>query len=128
MNRELKRGCLIVCLLLAALIAHPVYKLASISHYYGEAEPLADCLAQIWREVSRLEKEGEPLPHTLEELLALLPEEDRKRFHGYQMTWNPEADPRFKMRINARFGFTLTRDQMLWITKPEELDALFPKP
>lgn len=128
MSREFKRGCLIVCLLLAAVVAYPVYKLESFRYYYGEAEPLAEHLIQVWREVSRLEKEGEPLPRTLEELLALLPEKDRKRFEGYQMTWNPEADPRFKMRVNARFGLTLTRAQMLWITKPEELDALFPKP
>jgi len=128
MSREFKRGCLIVCLFMAVLVAYPVYELVSVSHYYGEAEPLADRLAQIWREVSRLEKEGEPLPRTLEELLALLPEEDRKRFEGYQMTWNPKADPRFKMRVNSRFGLTLTRAQMLWITKPEELDALFSNP
>ncbi len=128
MSKDFKRGCLIVCLFLGAVAAYSTYHIFSFPYYYGEAEPLADRLLQVWREVHQLENKGEPLPRTVEELLALLPEEDQKRFEGYQMDWNPAGDPRFKMRVNARYGFALTHTQLLWITKSEELDALFPSP
>lgn len=128
MSKDFKRGCLIVCLFLGAMATYPAYLVISFQHYYGEAEPLADRLLQVWREVHQLENKGEPLPRTIEELLALLPEQDQKRFAGYQMDWNPAGDPRFKMRVNARYGFALTHTQLLWITKSEELDALFPSP
>jgi len=126
MRKEVKRGCLIVFLLLAAVVAYPVYFVFSVQYYYGEAEPLGGLVHGMAGVLYLLEEEGKPLPQTLSEFLALMPEEDRKRFEGYQMSWNPGADPLFKMRVNRKYGFTLSRDRFLWITKPEELDALFP--
>jgi hypothetical protein len=126
MSRVFKRGCLIVCLLLAAAVFYSAYVVFSFQHYYGEAEPIADRLHRFVPLMYHREKEGEPLPKTLSEFLALMPEEDQKRFEGYEMSWNPDADPRFKMRVNRKYGFIINQERFLWVTKPEELDALFP--
>ena len=128
MSQEFKRGCLIVCLLLAAAVSYSAYVVFSFQHYYGEAEPLADRLHRFTSLMYHLEKEGEPPPQTLAEFLALMPEEDRKLFAGYEMFWDPKADPRFKMRVNRKYGFIINHERFLWVTKPEELDVLFSKP
>jgi len=123
----MKKALCALGILLVALAAYPAFVFMSHQRYYGEAEPLADRLVMLRRELSVLKSEGQKLPATVPELLQLLPEKDRQRFDGYHIIWQPEADPILKMRVNKKFGLTLDAEgNIQWVTKPAELEAIGP--
>lgn len=123
----MRKGCCILAFLGVALAACPGFIFFCQSAYYGEAEPLADRLVIISRHLSSLRNQNQKMPATVQEILQFLPEEDRKRFEGRTIIWQPEAEPMLKMRANQKYGFVIDQEcRFRWVDTAEEMKALFP--
>lgn len=96
-------------------------------HHYWEAEPKVGPVWELAGNIRILFIEQQPLPRSLDELLANLDPAQLAKIRDYPMIWNPDSDPMFVIRINEKHGFTIDRGgSPSWLWQREQVSKHFP--
>lgn len=78
-------------------------------HHYWEAEPKVEPVWEIAGKIHIRFIDQQPLPRSLDELLADLDPAQLAKIRNYPMIWQPDSDPIFLIRINEEYGFAIDR-------------------
>lgn len=126
----MKRGLkfLAILLLILALGLGGLYGLSwYLFRHYQEAEPKVEPVRELANHIRDYLDQQQPLPSSLDELLAEIDPAQLAKIRDYPIIWNPESDPVFVIRINEKHGFIIDREgHANWLWKREQVFKHFP--
>ncbi len=95
--------------------------------HYQEAEPKVEPVRELANHIRDHLDQQQPLPSSLNELLAEIDPAQLAKIRDYPMIWNPESDPVFVIMINEKHGFIIDREgHANWLWKREQVSKHFP--
>jgi hypothetical protein len=126
----MKRGLkfLAILLLILALGLGGLYGVFwCLFHHYWEAEPKVGPVWEVAYHIRDHLDQQQPLPSSLNELLAEIDPAQLAKIRDYPMIWQPDSDPVFVIRINEIHGFIIDREgKPSWLWKREQVSKHFP--